>query len=103
MTKQMKNPCWSGYEAYGFKEKDGRRVPNCIPTKSFSSLEMPYKLERWGDKAIVVNSMTGKHYSSSPIPVVDATKQMRILEAYKRDKEALRSYGKEKEKLRLKN
>jgi len=23
--------CWSGYEAYGFKKKNGRRVPNCVP------------------------------------------------------------------------
>jgi len=26
-------PCWDGYEAYGTKIKDGRKVPNCIPTK----------------------------------------------------------------------
>lgn len=23
--------CWPGYEAYGFKKKNGRRVPNCVP------------------------------------------------------------------------
>ena len=25
--------CWEGYEAYGFKEKDGQSVPNCLPVK----------------------------------------------------------------------
>lgn len=25
--------CWPGYEAYGFKKKNGRRVPNCVPKK----------------------------------------------------------------------
>lgn len=25
--------CWSGYEAYGFKKKNGRKVPNCVPKK----------------------------------------------------------------------
>jgi hypothetical protein len=25
--------CWSGYEAIGFKEKNGKRVPNCVPKK----------------------------------------------------------------------
>lgn len=24
-------PCWSGYEQYGTKEKDGKEVPNCVP------------------------------------------------------------------------
>jgi hypothetical protein len=26
-----KNPCWSGYRQVGFKTKNGRRVPNCVP------------------------------------------------------------------------
>lgn len=32
-------------------------------------------------KAIVVNSATGKHHSSSPIPLANAKKQMRLLQA----------------------
>lgn len=27
--------CWPGYEAYGFKKKRGRRVPNCVPKKGY--------------------------------------------------------------------
>ena len=23
--------CWEGYEAIGFKYKDGKKVPNCVP------------------------------------------------------------------------
>lgn len=42
---------------------------------------MPYALERWGKGAIVVDSKTGKHFSRSPIPLVDAKKQMRLLQA----------------------
>ena len=61
---------------------------------------MPYKLERWGDKAIVVNARTGKHYSRSPIPIVDATKQMRILKDYSEEKEAKDEYEEERTKLR---
>jgi len=30
---QMKNPCWDGYEAIGFKKKGKKRVPNCVPKK----------------------------------------------------------------------
>jgi nicotinic acid mononucleotide adenylyltransferase len=27
------NPCWDGYEPVGTKKKDGKTVPNCVPTK----------------------------------------------------------------------
>jgi hypothetical protein len=42
---------------------------------------MPYKLERWGDKAIVVNTKTGKHFSTTPLPEMTAKAQMRLLES----------------------
>jgi hypothetical protein len=48
---------------------------------------MPTHLELGSDgksfngKAIVVNSMTGKHYSSKPIPMEKAKAQQRVLEA----------------------
>ena len=29
----LKEPCQSGYEMIGFKMKNGRRVPNCVPIK----------------------------------------------------------------------
>jgi hypothetical protein len=41
---------------------------------------MPYILERYGDKAIVVNSQTGKHHSLKPIPLHKAEVQMRVLQ-----------------------
>lgn len=80
----MDNPCWEGYEAYGFKTKDGRRVPNCVPKKS-SSNRMPYFLQMGqGDRpkmATVVNTQSGKRYSKTPIPLVKAQGQKRVLEA----------------------
>lgn len=27
------NPCWSGYEQFGMKNKAGRSVPNCVRIK----------------------------------------------------------------------
>jgi hypothetical protein len=27
-------PCWKGYEQIGMKDKGGRQVPNCVPTKN---------------------------------------------------------------------
>jgi uncharacterized protein (DUF3084 family) len=29
----MKEPCYDGYEMIGFKIKNGKRVPNCVPIK----------------------------------------------------------------------
>ena len=44
---------------------------------------MPYALERWGSKAIVVNTKTGKHYSGKPISIENAKAQMRVLQQAK--------------------
>jgi len=41
---------------------------------------MPYRLEHFGDKAIVVNTLTGHHHSIDPIPLKNAKAQMRVLE-----------------------
>ena len=46
---------------------------------------MPYSLEHWGKKAIVVNTQTGKHFSNTPIPLTNAKKQMSLL--YLKEKE----------------
>jgi len=29
----MQKACWSGYKQVGMKDKNGRRVPNCVPVK----------------------------------------------------------------------
>lgn len=29
--KKLKDACWDGYEAYGTKMKNGKKVPNCVP------------------------------------------------------------------------
>ena len=47
---------------------------------------MPYALERWGNKAIVVNTKTGKHFSNSPIPLTNAKKQMSLLNMKEKEK-----------------
>ena len=38
-TIDLKKPCWSGYEQIGFKMKDGKKVPNCVPIKKSTNLE----------------------------------------------------------------
>lgn len=52
---------------------------------------MPYHLERYGDKAIVVNTKTGRHHSLQPIALTKAEAQKRVLEAAMK-KEAKKKY-----------
>ena len=33
LEASLKKPCTAGYEMIGFKMKNGRRVPNCVPIK----------------------------------------------------------------------
>ncbi len=30
-SHELKAPCWAGYEMIGFKNKNGKKVPNCVP------------------------------------------------------------------------
>lgn len=34
LEKDENDPCWSGYVQVGMKEKNGKRVPNCVPSAS---------------------------------------------------------------------
>ena len=38
-AKDKDDPCTSGYEQYGMKMKNGRKVPNCIPIKKKAEME----------------------------------------------------------------
>ena len=31
VSTDLKKPCWDGYEMVGFKMKNGKKVPNCVP------------------------------------------------------------------------
>lgn len=36
-AKTNKDPCWEGYEMVGQKEKDGKKVPNCVKKEKSES------------------------------------------------------------------
>jgi hypothetical protein len=42
---------------------------------------MPYAIEHWNNKGIVVNTKTGKHFSNKPIAMDKAKAQLRLLES----------------------
>tara|TARA_Y100000004_G_scaffold187002_1_gene239230 strand:+ start:182 stop:2341 length:2160 start_codon:yes stop_codon:yes gene_type:complete len=41
------NPCTPGYEAIGFKIKDGKKVPNCVPIKASKFSLEKTELDNW--------------------------------------------------------
>jgi hypothetical protein len=42
----IEKACWSGYKQVGMKEKNGKKVPNCVPIdKSYHEAEKPKKKE----------------------------------------------------------
>ena len=32
MNPDNRDPCWKGYDMIGMKDKNGKQVPNCVPT-----------------------------------------------------------------------
>jgi hypothetical protein len=33
LSKEAKDPCWTGYKQLGMKKKNGKQVPNCVPVE----------------------------------------------------------------------
>ena len=39
IEKDKKDPCWDGYVQLGTKDKEGKKVPNCVPMKEEAEYE----------------------------------------------------------------
>ena len=39
-SAEDKDPCWKDYEMVGMKDKNGKKVPNCVPKGSSGEMEM---------------------------------------------------------------
>lgn len=42
IKNEQANPCWKGYEMIGMKKKNGKSVPNCVPTKEAAGVPKEY-------------------------------------------------------------
>ena len=40
-VENLKKACWKGYEAFGLKNKGGRKVPNCVKVGKSEHSENP--------------------------------------------------------------
>jgi hypothetical protein len=49
---EKNDPCWEGYEQYGMKDKDGKKVPNCVKKNNATetSHKEGEKKEEWNGK-----------------------------------------------------
>lgn len=63
--REMKDPCWKGYEMVGQKEKNGKKVPNCVPVKEEKEppFDKPYKK----NTGTVTDKSGAKHTSMSMV------------------------------------
>jgi len=39
MKKEEADPCWKGYKMVGMKDKNGRKVPNCVPGEGVPAMK----------------------------------------------------------------
>jgi vacuolar-type H+-ATPase subunit H len=70
--KEDEDPCWKGYTQVGMKMKNGKKVPNCVPSKGVPKAK-GYKKEsvdeaarmpaKTGNNVFVTLSWRGKYYS----------------------------------------
>lgn len=57
----LEGACWEGYEAIGFKEKNGKKVPNCVPKDSSKGMAMK-KVDIHENERVVIKSADGVEY-----------------------------------------
>jgi len=55
--KSLKTACWKGYEAIGMKKKNGKSVPNCVPTQESTLNNIQQKVK---EKFLVEDCGCGK-------------------------------------------
>ena len=46
MAKDSGDPCWKNYEMVGMKTKNGKEVPNCVPSGKAASAKKKAKAHK---------------------------------------------------------
>lgn len=64
----LKKPCYAGYEQYGMKMKNGKKVPNCIPIQNSEDIKLKeidgetvYKTQEEAEAAALEKGCKGYH------------------------------------------
>ncbi len=68
METELKKPCQAGYEQYGMKMKNGKKVPNCIPIQNSEDIKLKeidgetvYKTQEEAEAAAIEKGCKGYH------------------------------------------
>lgn len=72
------DPCWKGYKQVGMKEKNGKEVPNCVPTTKKEELEATGLFSEKEIEAILEAEM------SEGYKEIDSAKHGRMYDRYKK-------------------
>lgn len=63
--EEGKDPCWDGHEMVGMKEKDGKKVPNCVPVSEDQLDELSTdKLRGYTAKAMLSDPKDDRQYKT---------------------------------------
>ncbi len=60
---EEENPCWKGYTQVGTKIKNGKEVPNCVPSNKKNVNEAARMPAQTGNNVFVTLSWRGKYYT----------------------------------------
>jgi hypothetical protein len=66
MKNEDADPCWKGYKMVGMKNKNGRKVPNCVPGEGVPAMKKeettpPFDKPYTTTKAVVTDKSGAKH------------------------------------------
>jgi len=68
METELKKPCYDGYEQYGMKMKNGKKVPNCVPINNSEDVKLKeidgetvYKTQEEAEAAAIEKGCKGYH------------------------------------------
>ena len=68
METELKKPCYDGYEQYGMKMKNGKKVPNCVPINNSEDVKLKeidgetvYKTQEEAEAAALEKGCKGYH------------------------------------------
>jgi hypothetical protein len=100
----LEDPCWDGYEQIGWKEKNGNRVPNCVPIEAsmppeFSKEEEKNWIEHLKGKAEKVDLNEWELISDQVID--DADQENEFLKKFREVNFALDKYDNSDDDSRL--
>ena len=74
-AKNAGDPCWKGYQQLGMKNKNGKKVPNCVPMKE----EKDPRLERAGVSGFNSPKATPSHPTKSHVVVAKSGDQVKTI------------------------